>query len=374
MNAKMWLVGLAVLVVGAVGCGEAFPGGDELGMGEVDVQVSALIGGTNGDPALAGIDRVVVILVGRTGQGEKTIEIIGSGPTWTGSSGRILTGEYDATAEAFSGESRVWASETSQVVTVVENGTPSVTFFINEKINMNHDLPHFVSLSLSKKNVFIGESIDIDITVAGGTAPYSLTGRFAGGIGADGDNTKGSFGTGTFTGNAGTITWTAGNVSGAKWFVLVVTDARGDVAELGVNATVDASGIVGVGVSYNQAPEVNATVRTINDFQGTAAYITVSATDPDARSTGSVMTWATGSTCPGIELHDSSGVNGALIPDSGVFPQGGAGDTVSLQLMTVFVPRRAGLKSCNLAFIATDPEGASATHNVTLNTEWVQPN
>jgi len=342
-------------------------------MGEVDVQVSALTGGTNGDPALAGIDRVVVTLVGRTGQGEKTIEMTGSGPTWNGSSGRILTGEYDATAEAFSGASRIWASETSQVVTVVENGTPSVTFFINEKINKNHDLPHFVSLSLSQKNVFIGESIDIEVTVAGGTAPYSITGRFSGGLGAGGDSTKGHFGEGSFSDNAGTITWTAGDVSGGKWFVLVVTDAAGDVAELGVDVTVDASGTVGVGVSYNQAPEISAAVRTLNDLQGTAAYITVSATDPDARSTGSVMTWAAGSTCPGIELHDSNGVGGALIPDSGVFPQGGPGQTVSLQLMTVVVPRRAGLKSCNLAFITTDPEGASATHNVTLNTEWVQP-
>lgn len=373
MNAKMWLLGLSALVVGAVGCGEAFPDDEDWGMGEVDVQVSALTGGTNGDPALAGIDRVVVTLVGRTGQGTKTIDMSGPGPAWSGSSGRILIGEYDATAEAFSGASSVWTSQASQLVTVTENGTPTVTFFINEKIDMNHGLPHFVSLSLSKKNVFIGESIVIDVTVAGGTAPYSLTGRFAGGVGAGGNSTKGSFGAGTFTGNAGKITWTAGDVSGAKWFVLVVTDAAGDVAELGVDATVDASGIVGVGVSYNQAPEVGASVRTINDAQGTAAYITLSAKDPDARSTGSVMTWATSNTCPGLQLRDSSGVNGAVIPNNGVFPQGGAGDTVSLPLMTVVVPRMAGLKSCTISFVAADPEGASATHNVTLNTEWVQP-
>ena len=314
--------------------------------GLLQVQARSLQSGTG--PAQSEVASIVVTATD-TADTDHTFELHFDETlnVWEGTSPRLYTGDYIVTAEALGedGETVLFASE-PMTATVQHNQTATIILVLNQQTTgADYTPPIIRSVFLDRQQVEQDDPIQIRVNVTDGVGPYTLSGRHA-----LSEPFPGTFsGGGAMEDGMGQMTWTAPFRAGPAWFVLVVTDAEGNVAELGVSVIVGNDyGFLEASVTFNLAPSLWVNTRTLNDGDAATFYFWVDVEDTD--STGDIAyEWT--SLC-GATWH----TEGYSAP-SGTLADG----TVDAVFKADLVGSARDAGNCTFVLVGTDAEGASSS-------------
>lgn len=296
---------------------------------------------------------------------------------WRGQQDNLYVGEYAVEALAKdAGGNTLFAAAPDQTVLITKDATTALTLYLNEVAEPGEvEFPRFEMISLDKAVVEQWERLTVTVEVEGGEGPYQIAGENA--LNPPAWNPPGSFHDPQFSGTTGSIDWEPPAHAGAKWFKVRVTDARGNVAEVGIDVAVGSDvGSAQVEVDFIMAPITEITGRVLNDNEGTTAYLWV--TGADAGATGPVAyTWDHGD-CGGV--FESGAESGTFTPPA---PSAGWYFKYQIDRPLLDPPQTtpggtdagdpAGIGLCTIGLHTEGDHGATYVNDVVIDTTWVQP-
>lgn len=223
---------------------------------------------------------------------------------WTTEVDYIYAAVYDATAygyvddlseaefEADDGASAAYASMTIEF-TVQKGLTGSLFFILNEQTETPEPLlmPRFTAIIFDKEIVEQHETLEITLVGISKKPLVHFWGRSGAGsfdyhwIYDPPSGNKGDFPPGQ---NSAVLTWTPPDEEGFYWFVVAIEDEDGDIAEMGIWATVgrNQGDTQTFGVqAFNLAPIIESQLRILNDHDGTTSYIWLDVSDDRTNGT-----------------------------------------------------------------------------------------
>lgn len=344
---------LAVISLFVAACGEDPASQQPEARGGLKVAAKSLVD-------LEDVESVTVRLASEGADYELSLER-GTDGVWRGERKHLYVGSYAVTAEAKdAGGEVLFSAAPDQEVTISKNATTAVTIFLNEVMDPGEvEFPRFVMITLDKAVVEQWERLTISVEVEGGAAPYSLSGENAV-LNVPEWNPPGSFHDEQMSGNTGSIEWEPPLHAGPKWFKVRVTDAAGNIAEVGIDVTVGSDiGDAEVEVDFIMAPVTTVAGRVLNDNEGTTAYLWVLPGGPGA--TGP-MTYAWGhGDCNGTFLTGA---------ETGTFTPPAPADGWYFRYQ---IGRGDASGVCTLTLTTVGSHGAAYVNEVLIDTEWVQP-
>lgn len=328
--------------------------------------------------SLSAMDEVVRVQV-KLSDAEHSVELEltrDESEVWRGEAENLYVGEYDVEAYAYDeNDELLFRAAPEQKVLVKKDETTALTIYLTEvREDGELEFPRFVMIALDKEVVEQWETLTITVEMVGGEAPYQISGVNA--VNPPAWNVPGTFQNGQFDGNVGTIEWVPPADSGPKWFKVVVEDARGNTAEVGIDVTVGSDiGSASVSAEFILAPITEITGRILNDNEGTSVYLWVKTGDEGA--SGSVAyRW----------LHEDCGGRFESGAESGTFapPAPGNGwyfkyqiDRPTLEDETTPADTPAGdpagIGECTITLETEGDWGATYAHHVVIDTTWVKP-
>lgn len=374
------LVATAVVGIGFAGCGVEEMVIEDGSYGGLDVQVSAVTAPGENFSLLEDVDQVHVVLTPADPvDGRQTVQFTltrdGTSATWQGSRPFLPTGPWTAVAlvQMKSGITPATITSEPANVDVEENETVVLALFVNQQRNGEWVAPFFSALSWLRFPIPTGLVTTIGVNVGGGTGPYTLSSRNWGGTEPKYRWTTDSVVPATFAASErGYINMKAPDWASDKGFVLVVTDADGNVAEMGIPFVATAHGTMEASVSFNFAPVLDGKLRTLNDNEGTWVYGTLEATNPNARTAD--IDWKLSSpNCNGVFAPATSYTPSATDTEKhGTFASTASGATQQVGFLFQMSRSATRPATCKLKVEASiaSPDGGAArtTYLVTLHT------
>jgi len=378
------LVATAVVGIGFAGCGVEEMVGDDASYGGLDVQVSAVTAPGENFSFLDDVEKVDVVLTPMDPvDGRQTVQFTltrdGTTATWQGSRPYLATGPYTAVAlvQMKSGVSPSTVASEAAIVDVEENETVVLALFVNQQRDGEWVAPFFSSLSWLRFPIPTGLLTTIAVNVGGGSGPYTLSSRNWGGVDPKYHWTTDSVVPATFLASErGYINMKAPDWASDQGFVLVVTDADGNVAELSIPFVATAHGTMEASVSFNFAPVLDGKIRTLNDNEGTWVYGTLKATNPNA-ATADIDWKLSSSNCNGVFAPATSYTPSATDTEKlGTFESTASGATQQVGFLFQMDRLTSRPATCQLKVEASiaSPDGGAArtTYFVTLHTDLLQ--
>lgn len=209
----------------------------------------------------------------------------------------LAAGTYVIRAEAYVGSDVTPSFEGSASFEIV-SGQPagSLTVVLHELgAGDAFDALRFVSIHATNKAPEFGERVNFTVEAAPGQGgaldtlsirvPTSAPPGFVLGTPDGPTDFEGA--------TVAQIGWTAPNEAGKVWFVLVITDTAGNLAEIGVDLEVVFSVDQTFSFDFNTAPTASIHIHKIlNDAEGTHLFLGVTYDDDRAASIAYTWSWA----------------------------------------------------------------------------------
>lgn len=331
--------------------------------------------------SLSAMDEVVRVQV-KLSDAEHSVELEltrDESEVWRGEAENLYVGEYDVEAYAYDeNDELLFRAAPEQKVLVKKDETTALTIYLTEvREDGELEFPRFVMIALDKEVVEQWETLTITVEMVGGEAPYQISGVNA--VNPPDWNVPGTFQNGQFDGNVGTIEWVPPAHSGPKWFKVVVEDARGNTAEVGIDVTVGSDiGSASVNAEFILAPITEITGRILNDNEGTSAYLFVS-TSGEGWTSAIDYKWEHG-TCNGSFEAQGLPASGTFTPPA---PTSGWYFKYQIDRPLLDPPQTThagtpagdpkGIGVCTISLETTGDHGVTYVKELKINTEWVQP-